>query len=1128
MNAGRLIGRSLRFHARTNAAIVLGVAVGATVLAGALVVGDSMRATLRSLALDRLGAVTHSVSSAHFFRDELAGEVSTNGVKAAAVIVLRGGVANAASDAYAGGVQVIGIAERYWELAHAGQASALGFPEFAGRSILLNQALAEAIGAQRSDDVVVRVGRPQKVSTDLLLGRRDETALSLRLTVAGVLPAEGLAEFSLEVGQRTPFNAFVPRALLQRALGREGLSNTLLISAPDVDADAVEMRLREGLRLEDLDLRLRVDAQRGTAALESGAFLLTRPAIEAANAAAEEVGLRAEPLLTYLANGIAVEDSGKSIPYSTVTAVETSSPSVQRMRLRDGRPAAAPPGGEILLNRWAADELGAAVGQTITLTYFSTGDFGALREEQASFRLVGVVELEGAAADPGFTPEYEGVTDAVTMTAWNPPFPIDLARIRPVDEAYWEKHKATPKAYIALEDGLRLWRTPQAPGELTAVRFTLFAEPEVARRQAETLEKALRERLGPAALGLAVRPVRAEAEQAAQGTTDFGGLFLGFSFFLIASAILLVTLLFRLGIERRSRELGVLRATGYSWRLVALLLLGEALTVAAVGTLLGLVGARAYAWLMLAGLRSWWSGAVGAPRLLLAGSASSYAIGALVTLALTCAVVLWSAARVVRRSPRDLLAGKPPEPAGGAAERGPVIVPLLMVSTVAAICLLALAAGGRIAESSGFFGAGASALVAGITAVAWWLAVPRRFGEEAAGRMSVGRLGARNTSRHRLRSVLTIALLACASFLIVALESFRREPAEVDERRTGPTGGFTLFAESAAPLAYDLNTPEGREQLGLTTPAGEAVDGMRVFPMRLRPGDATSCANLYIPAQPRIVGAPRAFRERGGFRFADVLRQEGQRIENPWLLLGETLPGGAIPAIGDAASVRWQLHRGLGEDLIVRDARGEPVRLRFVALLEGSALQDEIIIGEADFRRLFPNIDGYRFFLIETSDPEQLTAVLERGLRGYGFDVAPIAERLARYRVVQNTYLSTFQTLGGLGLVLGTVGLVAVMLRNIWERRTELALLRALGFSAKSVGGIVLVENAVLVALGLAVGTLAAWIAIFPQLRRTAADLPWISWAMLLFGVLAIGVGVGALAVASAVRQPLLASLRRE
>jgi hypothetical protein len=64
--------RSLIHYRQANAAVVLGVAVAATVLTGALLAGDSVRGSLRDLALDRLGGVDRMLVAETFFREALA------------------------------------------------------------------------------------------------------------------------------------------------------------------------------------------------------------------------------------------------------------------------------------------------------------------------------------------------------------------------------------------------------------------------------------------------------------------------------------------------------------------------------------------------------------------------------------------------------------------------------------------------------------------------------------------------------------------------------------------------------------------------------------------------------------------------------------------------------------------------------------------------------------------------------------------------------------------------------------------------------------------------------------------------------------------------------------------------
>jgi hypothetical protein len=97
-------------------------------------------------------------------------------------------------------------------------------------------------------------------------------------------------------------------------------------------------------------------------------------------------------------------------------------------------------------------------------------------------------------------------------------------------------------------------------------------------------------------------------------------------------------------------------------------------------------------------------------------------------------------------------------------------------------------------------------------------------------------------------------------------------------------------------------------------------------------------------------------------------------------------------------------------------------------------------MSEKNFRRLFPDQPGYRFFLIDAPerDASTVTATLEDRLADYGFDAVSIGDRLASFHRVENTYLSTFQMLDGLGLILGTLGMAAVLLRNVFERRKEL------------------------------------------------------------------------------------------
>ena len=152
-------------------------------------------------------------------------------------------------------------------------------------------------------------------------------------------------------------------------------------------------------------------------------------------------------------------------------------------------------------------------------------------------------------------------------------------------------------------------------------------------------------------------------------------------------------------------------------------------------------------------------------------------------------------------------------------------------------------------------------------------------------------------------------------------------------------------------------------------------------------------------------------------------------------------------------TLMFSLHKNIGSTIAVPDDDHPQHQLIVKGMFQDSIFQGVLVMSEQNFLRLFPEQKGFRYFLIEVprDQAEAASAFLETELAEYGFDAEPVSERLARFLSVQNTYLSTFQTLGGLGLLLGTFGLAAVMMRNVLERQSELALLRAVGFRERSV-----------------------------------------------------------------------------
>ena len=1078
-------------------------------------------------------------------------------------------------------VNLIGCDERFWQLGQ-GRESPDGSAFLPDAPLILNEPLASQLGVQAGDTLMVRMPALGAVPPDNPLGRKDEKTRSGRARIAKVIPADGLGRFSLHAGQQSPRNAYLRLDWLQDQLEQPERVNTILVAGVkdqefgNSGGSVVQPFLRP--TLDDFDLRISGGPRhvRGKSVptshriqeylqVTANRMILDRATEEELLRALRAQEVQVQPALTYLATTIACRE--KTLPYSTVTAIDFHQRSPLGPMLAAGSRSPVSPLGEneIALNAWAAEDLGARVGDEVLLAYFEPeNSLGKFVEKTVALRLAAIVALEGLADDCGLTPEVTGLTDKRSISNWDPPFPFDRQRIRGKDDAYWKARGATPKAFVSLATGRRLWGSRF--GQSTAIRLagdgSIFWPQDVSGEQpsnrkhgpvpfAAAAEKLARSvALEPMRLGMAFEPVKRQGLAASVGATPFEGLFLGFSSFLIAAAVLLVALLFRLGVDQRRTQIGILLALGWSPRQVARLLVGEGLLVTAVGGLLGVGLAVGYAGLMLLGLRTWWLEAVATPFLELYVTPSSLLIGYIGGLVTSLAAIAWSVRQVSRASCRALLAGQETHVDISLSRRKTVgrvaaLAWLLLLGAVAA-GIAGIAAGrlGEDTQAAAFFGSGVLALVGGWLWIRTRLVAGATGPAVAVGRGNLLRLALRNAARHPSRSSLTVGMLSAACFLIVATSVFHLDPTQRQPSLESGNGGFALVAQSTQPIYRDLNRDDDRRQLGFSAEQSKMFDDTTVLSLRVRPGDDASCQNLYQPREPRILGVPSTLADRGGFAWADrgtaFLEKDPShpdKLQGPWRLLETPLEPDAdgvplAPVILEKNTAMYSLHlwRGVGQRFEVRDARGQAVRLQVVALLSESLFQGDLLVSEADFLRHFPLENGYRFFLV-AAPTERLPAVsraLEQVLGDYGLATETTAARLASFLAVQNTYLSTFQSLGGLGLLLGTLGLAAVQGRSVLERRSELALLLATGMSRGMLGRLVLWEHASLLVAGLACGVVAALITVLPHLAAGNASIPWLSLSGTLALVFAVGLLAGLAAVRLATSTRIVEGLRSE
>ncbi len=1079
MKLGRLVKSSLCFYWRTNAGVLVSVAVATAILAGALFLGDSVRYSLKRLVAVRLGEVELALAGQNrFFRAELADDLANQlNAKVAPVLQLRGLIANSNGTRRANRVDVLGVDERFYNL---GMTKPLFEQDFR-EGVILNEPLAQRLEAGVGDEIVLRISKPGPMPRDVPLTPASDLSIAFRLKVKAIVGESAFGSFSLAANQIAPLNAFLPLRWLQAKSQQQANANVLLVGSPadgdSVTAENANAALKRRCKIADVGLEVRRLEGQKTIEIRSRRIFID----DFLSRAAMEAGPEAVGILTYFVNEIRLDD--KATPYSFVAAVG-----------RTGNSSDIIPAGmkddEILINQWLADDIGAKVGDEISLSYFVVGSMRRLQERKRNFRVLDILPTDKA-GDSALMPDFPGLADKTNCRDWEPGIPIDVKKIRPKDEDYWAGHKGRPKAFVTLPAGQEMWSNRF--GNLTGIRYQLGKADE------EDVSEGILKTIDVSSAGLYFQQVRARGLKAGQEATDFGQLFLGLSMFLIASALILMGLVFVFGVERRSEQVGMLLAVGFAPKLVRLLLLLEGNILAVLGTVVGVAAGAIYTKAMIYGLGTVWQGAVGGSAIYFNVEASSVFAGAGGGL-LVSFVAIWLSLRKQFRQPARELLGRVQGPslgARGGATRSKTGLWVAVAAVIGAVVLVAIMA----EEKSGaFFGAGALLLIAEIGIASTLLQVIA--GRWVRPMKSLGGLGVRNSTRRARRSLAIVGLLAAGSFLVIAVGANRKDPFADSHRRDSGTGGFALFGESSIGILQDLNNNAEEESLGL-----EGLEGVDIVQLRVHDGDDASCLNLNRAQKPRLLGLePGQLKKRAAFGFMAAV--EGLNVDDGWGLLESEEGPDVVPAIGDYATIIWALGKRMGDEIEYVDEKGRTFRLRLVGMLKNSVLQGNLVIAENEFVRRFPSEEGYRMFLVDAAakDSSVVSEKLSGRLRDFGLDLTPSAQRLAEFNTVENTYLSIFELLGGLGLILGSVGIGLVVLLNALERRGEMAMLRAVGFDKKMLKQMVLYEYGSLMLFGLGCGVIAALLAIRPVLRSPGAQVPYLSLVITIAAISLSGV----------------------
>lgn len=1064
MSIWRIVFANLKHSWRQHLGTCLGASLTSMILIGALTVGDSVRTTLLYNAQEKIGRASHLfISEEGYFHSDLAERIQkklpkNTPAQLAPVLMAQGTISSADGKIRASGIHVLGIDDRFFEFARDHAAP----PDLNQPGYWLSPDLAGELKLQSGSRMVLRVEEPSLFSRDApLSGERDARFVSWNRPYHGELKASLLGKFSIRSNMEAVRTVFAPLSMLQQDMfaafdpvgQRTDFANLLLVSA-QATSTVLERAAEEAWSLSDAGLEMKKLRFEDHWSLRTRSVFLPDSIVVRAS----KIEPTAQGELTYLVNAIqkANDDQNKSsslIPYSMVAGVVPGESGPFEPNWKED---------QIALNQWAAEDLNASLGDRVELDYFVVGERRRLSENTRSFTLGKILPMPPripAGQESDWTPRFPGLSDAENCGEWDTGIPIKHD-IRPKDEAYWDEHRGSPKAFVSLNTAKTMWGNRW--GNHTGLRLQ-------GEESAHRLGRELAAGLTPSDSGVRLIDLKKNAERASIGPVDFSQLFLSFGFFVILAGASLSAMLFGFSMDQRNRQVGMFLALGYSRLRIRVMIWQEAAMVCLLGTVLGI----GWSWFLGKGILSMlggaWGGAVSHLSILYAPTAKSVVLGGVLSFCIGLASLAWAGRKQLKHTPNALLSGaewveitdfeKPLRRAKKIEWAGWLIALGLLIS----FWFLDLPPGPI------FFATGSMILTAGMA---------RFFHVQNRKNFSSGsEIILQCMQRKPGRKLMVVGMLATGAFLVIGAGAFHQKPAQDPLLRESGTGGFSHLLSSSLPIYDDLLGEEARELFDLKP---EILEGVTLVPLRALQGDDASCLNLNQSSSPPLYGVPLHSME-GRFKF----------VEGDWSSLEQKMEPRTYPALIDQNTLMWSLKKKVGDRLTYLDEQGKAFDVQIAAVVSGSFLQGGLYICENHWLKNYPSRGGYQHFWFSAYKEQQEHGVrhLKDRLFHYGLEAQATTQRLDKLKNVENTYLSIFQGLGGLGVILGTLGLLIVILRNLWECRAEQAILRAIGYTSSRLKALAWQENIKWVNWGLCIGSGAGLLSLLPAVQSGMGEL---------------------------------------
>ncbi len=1040
-----LVFRSLICYRKQHLLLAVCAAIITTIIGGAILIGDSVNLTLYRLVENRLGKVNAAVKQDKLFlRSAIADGFSP---KTAALLNFDAYLMNSSGSTK---IKLYGVDASFFRLSCSGE-----IVKIPHGSAMVNPTVSRHLKPKSNDPLIIRLVNPALPAGYQLLSA-ERRIVTMRFDYAGVIESSNFGDFSLENSQEIPLNVFVDREYLAKLLGLNGKCNWL-ITANDTNTIELTKQWSSIVRPEDLGWRLRkVDT--GLIELKSNNIFLNNIILDAIVGA----GIKIDKIMTGFASSISGNNT--SVSYSFIGSSSSSE-----------YPDTIEKYPNIWVSDWLAEALCLKKGDPVVVDNFDLSESTIKNKDvPITFLVSGFYRMDNNPALSSFKIDFPGLEESSNCRSWSPEILINYSSIKPIDEEFWQKYKNLPKAIISYSVAQKLWGSKS-----NVATSCLLYSPKSENQIFDEITK----HLNFATFNLGWIPVRQQSQVAVESTINFSGLFLGLSMVIIISTILLFYMLAKLCIIARQHETIVLNLCGWSQANLFRLKIIEYSIVVLTGTLLGTIPAAFYSYAVFMAISSVWKDSI-------AGTEISYFITAkslIVAWMASTFIALVVMSTAIYRHCINCINGK--KRINAAPDIKYLSIPQKKCIRWGCFCFTTSIVMAIIVMI--FYSSTVMIFLCSIVNLCGTLLICRHFIDSLTKLLPCHKnlifiMGIRNLARMSNHSMTAICLLAIGIYLVAAVGVNRQGADPNNVKKSSGTGGFQYYIQTALPVPAVLSSSAEQMFFKLQNESDKLVQ------IKQHLESEASCLNLNRVSLPSLLGIkPDDLFKRKAFSFCSY-----ENNNSDWLALNNSDEINVIPAIADIGVIQWSLHKKIGDYIDYPGANGITWKLKLVAGINNSVFQGNVIVSEKNFDKIFPEHRGYNVFLIDycsqLKDPKVLMASLER----YGISIETTTSRLLRYSAVQNTYLQVFLALGALGLLIGTFGVVIIILRNLLERQVELGWMSVAGFPRITIASMLFFENFATIVLAVLCAIPAIGIIVMPGLYASAAAVPWLELAI--------------------------------